>query len=86
MSIIKTIAAGLDHSTGYSGAAVGVVAEGPAVKQVSLDVPVASPLLSASTVVKLGATPLGPLTYEASITSSVDHLRVGIAKYLGHGA
>jgi hypothetical protein len=86
MSTINTVASGLHDAAGHSGAAIGVVAEGPAVKQGAAGVPVASPILSASTVVKLGATSLAPLTYEASLTRSVEQLRVGIAKFLGHGA
>jgi hypothetical protein len=86
MTTINTVAAGLHHGAGHSEAAVGVVAEGPAVKQAAAGVPVASPILSASTVVKLGAASIAPLTYDAALTNSVEHLRVGIAKYLGHGA
>ncbi len=86
MSTINTVATGLHHAGDHSGAAVAVVAEGQAVKQGAAGVPVASPILSASTVVKLGATSIAPLTYDASLTRSVEHLRVGIAQYLGHGA
>jgi hypothetical protein len=86
MSTINSVTAGLHHEAGHSGAAVGVVAEGPAVKQGAAGVPAASPILSASTVVKLGAASLAPLTYDASLTRSVEHLRGGIAQYLGHGA
>ena len=86
MSTINTVAAGLYHADGYSGAAVGVVAKGPAVKSGvhAAGVSVASPILS-STVVTLGAASLAPLIYDANITRSVDHMRAGIAEFLGHG-
>ena len=85
MSTINTVAAGLHHAPGHSGAAVGVVAEGQVVKSGAADLAGASPSLSESTVVKLGASWLAPLTYDTSLTHSVEHLRGGIAKYLGHG-
>jgi hypothetical protein len=86
MSAINTVAGGLQHPAGQSRAAVGGVAEGPAVKKGVADLPASSSILSESTVVKLGAASLAPLTYDASLTRSVEHLRGGIAKYLGHGA
>ena len=84
MSTINTVLAGLYSASGYSGTAVGVVAEAPAVKQGLANVPIANPILS-STVVTLGAATLAPLTYDANITRSVDHMRAGIAQFLGHG-
>ncbi len=86
MSTINTVAAGLHNAAGHSGASVAVVAEGSAVKQGAVGVTAASPIPSESTVVKLGATSLAPLTYEASLTRSVEQLRVGITQFLGHGA
>jgi hypothetical protein len=86
MSTINTVAAGLNHAADHSGTSFGVVAEGSAVKQSAEGVPIASPMLSASTVVTLGAASAVPLTYDASLTRSVENLRVGIARYLGYGA
>jgi len=86
MNTINTVAAGLHHPSGNSGAAVGVVAEGQTVKQGTSELTVASPPALESTVVKLGAASLAPLTYDASLTRSVEQLRGGIAQYLGHGA
>jgi len=86
MSTIKTVATGLHHSSGHRGTATGLVAKSQAVKQGVPGVSLASPIGSESTVVKLGAASLAPLTYDASLSRSVEHLRGGIAQYLGHGA
>jgi hypothetical protein len=85
MTTINTVASGLNNAIGQSRAAVDVVAEGQAVKHGAASVPVASPILLASTVVKLGTASSAPLTYESLLTNSVDHLRAGISQFLGHG-
>ena len=62
--------------------AVSVVTEGSAVK---LGATVASSKLSASTVEKLETAPLTHVSYESSLTDSIDHLRADIDQFLGHG-
>ena len=85
MTTINTAASGVNNAAGQSRAAIGVATEGTAVKLGSTSVPVASPILLASTVVKLGTATSAPLTYESLLTNSVDHLRAGISQFIGHG-